>query len=156
TLDVLSAVLGGQTGRLFTALREVQGLVYEVSMASVEGHDAGHVAIHASTSQDKLPRALAAITAEIERVRREPPTAAEVERAQAWLVGQFELGQQRRGRIASILALSEVHGLPRARAFAYPQRVAKVTPRAVWTLARGLFDPEAAARCVVRARRRKE
>ncbi|MDC0674562.1 M16 family metallopeptidase [Nannocystis radixulma] len=155
TLDVLSAVLGGQTGRLFTALREVQGLVYEVSMSSVEGVDAGHVAIHASTSQDKLPKALAAIAAEVERAVREPPSPAEVARAQAWLVGQFELGQQRRSRMASLLALSEVYGLPRARAFAYPQRVRAVTPEAVWTLARTLFRPQVAARCVVRAKRRK-
>ncbi|MFZ6183404.1 M16 family metallopeptidase [Nannocystis pusilla] len=155
TLDVLSAVLGGQTGRLFTALREVQGLVYEVSMSSVEGLDAGHVAIHASTSQDKLPKAMAAIAAEVERAVREPPSAAEVERAKAWLVGQFELGQQRRSRMASLLALSEVYGLPRARAFAYPQRVAAVTAEGVWALARTLFRPQRAARCVVRARRRK-
>lgn len=156
TLDVLSAVLGGQTGRLFTALREVQGLVYEVSMSSVEGLDAGHVAIHASTSQDKLPKALAAIFAEVERASKEPPSPAEVERAQAWLVGQFELGQQRRSRMASLLALSEVYGLPRARALAYPQRVAAVTAEGVWALARTLFRPQVAARCVVRARRRKE
>ena len=156
TLDVLAAVLGGQTGRLFSALREAQGLVYEVSMASVEGIGAGHVAIHASTSQDKLTKALTAIAAEVERAVREPPSAAEVERAQAWLVGQFEIGQQRRTRVASLLALSEVYGLPRARAFAYPKRVAAVRPREVWALARALFRPEAAARCVVRAGGRKK
>ncbi len=151
TLDVLTAILGGQTGRLFMALREAEGLVYEVSMSSVEGLGAGHVAIHASTGQDKLPRALAAIAAEVGRAVREPPTAAEVERAQAWLVGQFEIGQQRRTRVASVLALSEAYGHPRARAFAYPKRVAAVRPRDVWALARAILRDEAAARCVVRA-----
>ena len=125
-------------------------------MASVEGIGAGHVAIHASTSQDKLQRALAAIAGEVERVVREAPSAAEVERAQAWLIGQFEIGQQRRARVASLLALSEVYGQPRARAFAYPQRVAAVRPREVWALAQALFRPEAAARCVVRAPGRKK
>lgn len=150
-LDVLTAILGGQTGRLFLALREAEGLVYEVSMTSAEGRRAGHVAIHASTSQDKLARALAAIDAEVARAVREPPSAEEVERAQGWLVGQFAIAQQRRSRIASLLALSEVHGLPRARTFGYPELVARVKPRDVWTLARALLRADAGVRCVVRA-----
>ena len=60
------------------------------------------------------------------------------------------------GVVASLLALSEVYGQPRARAFAYPQRVAAVRPREVWALAQALFRPEAAARCVVRAPGRKK
>ena len=40
-LDVLLAVLGGQAGRLFVALRGAEGLVYHVSASSSEGVDAG-------------------------------------------------------------------------------------------------------------------
>lgn len=154
-LDVLSAVLGGQTGRLFVALRETEGLVYEVSMSSVEARDNGHVAVHASTGQDKLPRALAAIEAQLARIVREAPAAAEVERAKAWLIGQFEIGQQRRSRMASLLALSEAHGLPRSRAFDYPQRVEAIGPAEVWRLARALLRPDRQVRALVRAPDRK-
>ena len=152
TLDVLCAVLGGQSGRMFAALREAEGLVYEISVSSVEARDAGHVVVHASTSQDKLARARAAISAELERVAGGPVRADELQRAQAWLIGQHESGQQRRGRVASALALAAAHGLDHARHFLYPRRVAAVTAAEVWTLARQVFDPAHRVVGLVRAR----
>ena len=53
-LEVLVAVLGGQSGRLFGELRDKQGLVYRVSAHSVEGVDPGFVAIYLSCAPDKL------------------------------------------------------------------------------------------------------
>jgi zinc protease len=155
TLDVLGAILGGQSGRLFAALRETQGLVYEVSMSSVETRDAGHVLVHASTSQDKLPRARAAISAELARAAAAPPDAAELARAKAWLIGQHEIGQQRRSRVASQLAFATAHGLPHARHFEYPARVARVSAAEVARLARALLDPSRQVLGLVRAPERR-
>jgi zinc protease len=151
-LDVLTAALGGQSGRLFVALRETQGLVYEISVSSMEATDAGHVMVHASTSQDKLARARAAIAAELERVVAGPLRPAELQRAQAWLIGQHEIGQQRRGRVASALAFHAAHGLDHARHFLYPARIAAVTAAEVWALARQVFDPARRVVGIVRAR----
>ncbi len=151
-LDVLTAALGGQSGRLFVALRETQGLVYEISVSSMEAPDAGHVMVHASTSQDKLARARAAIAAELERVVAGPLRAEELQRAQAWLIGQHEIGQQRRGRVASALAFHAAHGLDHARHFLYPARIAGVTAAEVWALARQVFDPARRVVGIVRAR----
>lgn len=151
-LDVLCAVLGGQSGRMFAALREAQGLVYEISVSSVEAVDAGHVMVHASTSQDKLQRARAAIAAELERVVAGPVRPDELQRARAWLIGQHESGQQRRSRVASALALAAAHGLDHARHFLYPRRVAAVTAAEVWALARQIFDPAHRVVALVRAR----
>lgn len=151
-LDVLCAALGGQSGRLFTALRETRGLVYEISVSSVEASDAGHVMVHASTSQDKLERARAAIAAELARVVAGPLRADELHRARAWLIGQHEVGQQRRGRVASALAFHAALGLDHARHFLYPAHVAAVTAAEVWSLARRVFDPAHQVVGVVRAR----
>ena len=151
-LDILNAVLGGQSGRLFAALRERQGLVYEISVSSVEGRDAGHVMVHASTSQDKLPRARAAIAVELERMVAQTITREELARAQAWLVGQHESGQQRRSRVASQLAFAAAHGLDYGRHFLYPERVAAVSAPQVLTLARRIFDPRRQVTGLVRAR----
>jgi zinc protease len=152
TLDVLSAALGGQSGRLFVALRETQGLVYEISVSSTEARDAGHVMLHASTGQDKLARARAAIAAELERVVAGPLRPEELQRAKAWLIGQHEIGQQRRGRVASALAFNAAHGLDHARHFLYPDRIAAVSAAEVWALARQVFDPARQVVGLVRAR----
>lgn len=134
-------ILGGQVGRLFTALREEQGLVYHVSASSTEGLDAGHVAFYAATSPDKLVRAREALERERARICREPIAALELERAQAYLVGQAEAALQRRGRIASSMAFNEIYGLGYAAHLAYARRIEAVRATDVTALARALLQP---------------
>ncbi|MBX7078919.1 MAG: insulinase family protein [Nannocystaceae bacterium] len=141
TMEVLTMILGGQVGRLFTALREEQGLVYHVSASSTEGLDAGHVAFYAATSPDKLVRAREALERERARICREPIAALELERAQAYLVGQAEAALQRRGRIASSMAFNEIYGLGYAAHLAYARRIEAVRATDVTALARALLQP---------------
>jgi zinc protease len=149
TMEVLTMILGGQVGRLFTALREEQGLVYHVSASSTEGLDAGHVACYAATSPDKLVRARAALERERERICREPIAALELERAQAYLVGQAEAAMQRRGRIASSMAFNEIYGLGYAAHLAYARRVEAVRAADVTALARALLQPSRQVTAIV-------
>lgn len=150
-LDVLSAVLGGQAGRLFTALRERQGLVYNVSVSSAEGIDAGHVAIYAATSQEKLDRALEAITVELDRIRSGRASSAEVERAKAWIVGQHEVSMQRRSRVASRVAFDEAYGLGIRSREVYPSRIGRVRPIDLQRLAERIFVLERSVLSIVRS-----
>lgn len=150
-LDVLTSILGGQVGRLFNVLREERGLVYHVSVSALEGLDAGHVTVYAATSQRKLPEALEAIDAEIERFLRDGVTRQEVERAVAWLVGQWEVGIQRRGRIASALAFDESYGLARGDFLRMPRRLESVRPKDVHRLAKTVLDPKRRVRAIVSA-----
>ena len=108
--------------------------------------------VHASASQDKLPRARAAIAAELAAVTARPISEDELRRARAYLIGQHESGQQRRGRIASMLALTAAHDLDHARHFLYPRRLAAITTAQVWALARQIFDPQRQVTAIVRAR----
>ena len=142
-LDVLTTILGGQSGRLFDALREREGLAYDVSVASCEGVDAGDVTIYVATGQ--RPRALEVIGRELEQLRRDGVRRDEVERAKAWLVGRFHTEAQRRSRVASALALDEVYGMGAAHYLGIPRRVAKVRARDVMHLVEAVLDPQ---RCV--------
>jgi zinc protease len=155
TLDVLLTIIGGQSGRLFAALRERQGLVYHVSASSAEGVDAGHVIFHGATSQAKLDRALEALDGQIEDIVDRPPKAAELERAKAWLIGQHETSMQRRSRIASQIAFDEAHGIGWDSFRHHPTRVAAVTAHDVLALAQRLFAPRRRVTAIVSARPRK-
>src|SRR6185369_13258225 len=95
-LEVLVAVLGGQSGRLFGELRDKQGLVYRVSAHSVEGVDPGFVAVYLSCSPDKLDSAVAGVRGELDRVRASGITADELARAQSYLIGSHQIAMQRR------------------------------------------------------------
>jgi len=110
-LEVLVAILGGQSGRLFAELREKQALAYRVSAHSIEGVDPGFVAVYLSCSPAKLPQAIAAVRGELERVRTEGVTTDEVERARSYLIGSHQIAMQRRSAVANAMAYHEAYGL---------------------------------------------
>jgi zinc protease len=110
-LEVLVAVLGGQSGRLFTELRDKQGLVYRVSAHSVEGVDPGFVAVYLACAPDKLDAAVAGVNGELARIRDAAPSAEELERAKSYLIGSHQIAMQRRAAIANAIAYHEAYGL---------------------------------------------
>ncbi|HET9754607.1 MAG TPA: pitrilysin family protein, partial [Myxococcales bacterium] len=79
-LEVLSAVLSGQGGRLFVELRDKRSLAYSVTSFSMEGVDPGYFAVYMGTSPEKVDAALAGIREELVRVRDEPVPEAELSR----------------------------------------------------------------------------
>ena len=130
-LEVLVAILGGQSGRLFAELRERQALVYRVSAHSVEGTDPGFVAIYLSCAPDKLFAAVAGVRRELARLRDDCVTAAEVERAQRYLIGAHHIAMQRRAAVANAIAYHEAYGLGWQRWTGYDAAIRAVTPVAV-------------------------
>jgi zinc protease len=150
TLDVLLTVLGGQSGRLFLALREREGLVYNVGATSTEGIDGGHITLYASMSHDKRERAIEVIGQELARLRDEKIDAAELERAKSWLVGQHAAGNQRRARLGSHLAFGEVYDLGVGHFLEYPKRTNRVTAKAIREVASELLDPTHQVMSIVR------
>lgn len=144
-LDVLTTLLGGQVGRLFESLRERQGLVYNVSVSSMEGTDAGHLAVYAATSPAKLQRALASTREQLRQFCEDGPRPEEISRTQAWLVAQHDVEMQRRSRVASQLAFDEAYGLGAGIHLRYANAIMSVRREDLWALAVELFDP---SRCV--------
>jgi len=110
-LEVLIAILGGQSGRLFAELREHQALAYRVSAHSVEGLDPGFVAIYLSCAPDKLAAAVAGVREQLAQLRDGGVTASELERAQSYLIGSHQIAMQRRAAIANAMAYHEAYGL---------------------------------------------
>lgn len=69
-LEVLSMILGGNSSsRLFTEVREKQGLAYAVHSYPDQVTDAGSLDVYAGVSNDKAPQALSAILHELRRLR---------------------------------------------------------------------------------------
>lgn len=110
-LELVLQVLGGQTGRLFTRMREQEPMVYAVSASAYVGAGAGHICIYAATSSAKLDNARTALAQEIAKLVEKGPSAQELERAKRSLVGQINAGLQRRSRLASSLAAAHILGL---------------------------------------------
>ncbi|MGE3763960.1 MAG: M16 family metallopeptidase [Kofleriaceae bacterium] len=150
-LEVLVAILGGQSGRLFTELREKQALVYRVSAHSVEGIDPGFVVVYLSCASDKLETALASVRAELARVRTSGVTPAEVERAQKYLVGSHQIAMQRRAAVANALAYHEAYGLGWTSWADYGAQIRAVTPAQVAAAAAAYLREDREITATVRA-----
>jgi zinc protease len=130
-LEVLVAILGGQSGRLFAELRDRRALAYRVSAHSVEGVDPGFVAIYLSCAPDKLGAAVAGVREQLARLRADGVTAAEVERARSYLIGSHRIAMQRRAAVASAMAYHEAYGLGWQAWTGHDAAIRAVTPAAV-------------------------
>jgi zinc protease len=151
-LEVLSAVLSGQGGRLFVGLRDQQSLAYSVSGNAVEGVDPGYFAIYLGTSPDKFDRALAGVSNELDRLRQEEVSAVELARAQSYLVGTRAIALQRRSAVAGVLALDELVGLGADFHRHYSERITAVTAAQVQSIAQTLLEPKGEVVAAVRPR----
>jgi zinc protease len=149
-LEVLVAVLGGQSGRLFSELRDKQGLVYRVSAHSVEGVDPGFVAIYLSCAPDKLEAALAGVQQELSHVRDSGITADELDRAKSYLIGSHQIAMQRRSAVANAMAYHEAYGLGWTTWSGYDDAIRAVTAADVAAAARTYLRDDRAVTATVR------
>ena len=150
-LEVLASALGGQAGRLFLELRDRQSLAYSVGAMSVDGLDPGYFAFYIGTTPDKVPQALAGLYAQLDRIRQEPLTAEEIDRARASLSGGHQIGLQRRLSRAATVCLDEVYGLGRQAYRGYLDRLLAVTADDILAVARDRLNPDTAVEVVLGA-----
>ena len=144
-LEVLSTLLSGQGGRLFVELRDKRSMAYSVSSFSIEGMEPGYFAVYMGTSPEKVEAALDGIRTELARVRDEPIPADELARARQHLIGTHEIGLQRNGARAALLALDACYGMGLENFLHYAERVAAVTAEDVLSVARDIIDFERSA-----------
>ncbi|NMO22821.1 insulinase family protein [Pyxidicoccus fallax] len=148
-LEVLSTVLSGQGGRLFVELRDKRSMAYSVSSFAIEGVDPGYFAVYMGTSPEKVDAALAGIRKELERIRDEPIPEEELARAKQHLIGTHEIGLQRNGSRAGLLAMDACYGLGLDNFLHYADHIAAVTSKGVQEVARRVIDFDRGALAIV-------
>jgi predicted Zn-dependent peptidase len=140
-LDVATAILGqGMSSRLFTELRDKQGLAYMVGAQSNEMHLAGFVLTYIGTSPATVDRALDGLWEQMSLMREEPVTTEELERAIAYLVGGYLRDHESNSRQAYYLGFWEACGLGAEYDTRYPELVRAVTVRDVMKVANKYFN----------------
>ncbi len=125
-LEVLDTVLSGQSGRLFAELRDKQSLAYSLSSFSLLGLDTGSFGIYIGTSPDKKDKAVAELWRQLQKVRTDLISEAELTRAKNILIGNYELGLQTHGAQAFEMALNENYGLGQDFGIRYIDEINKV------------------------------
>ena len=111
-LKLLSSYLGnGMSSRLFTELREKQGLAYEVSAVFPTRLHPALFATYLGTAPQNKTIALEGLQREVDRLGEVPLTEAELHTAKSKLLGQYALGKQTNGQLAQLFGWYEILGL---------------------------------------------
>ena len=136
-VKVLATALGGgMAGRLFTEVRDKQGLAYSTGGAYPSREGPGVLFTQLGTAPANQARAEAAMLGEIERIRREPVSPGELARAKGYLLGNFALDRRTNARLSWYDGFFESLGVGAGFAERYVRAVEAVTADDVQRVAR--------------------
>ncbi len=135
-LDILAAVLSGQSGRLFRELRDKEALAYSVTAFYRPLLGTGSFAFYIAAAPEKKDRALKGLWQAIYRLNTEGLNPEEINKAKKRLIGRYEIGLQTNGAQALDMALNELYGLGYNFAIKYIRRIQEVGPEQISEVAR--------------------
>jgi zinc protease len=107
----------------------------------MEGVDPGYFAVYIGCGPAKTQEALDGIRAELRRVREDPITAAELDRARTHLIGTQAISLQCNSARAAVYAFDECYALGADASSRYAERIAAVTAQDVLAAAQRILQP---------------
>ncbi len=141
--EVWAAIAGGLGGRMFEALRSARSLAYSVVAGSLQRRHGGRLTAYLATSPAREAEAREAMTAELERFRAAPPSAAEIARATSFLAGQAQVARQRTVALANELLDAWLRGTGLGELEDPAAAYRAVTAEEVWEVAQSLGAEDA-------------
>ena len=142
-LTVTDALLGGAFGsRITTNIREQKGYTYSPYSTITTHFGDAYWAEFADVTTNVTGPSLKEIFGEIERLRKEPPPAAELRGIQNNMAGNFTLQNASRGGVVNQLQFVDLHGLPDTYLTEYVKRVMTISPADVQRIMRTYLRPE--------------
>lgn len=133
---------GGFLSRLMSRVRADEGLAYGIGSGFAMRRHAGPFVVSTSTRAPEAGRVVDIVLEEVERIRREAPSADELRNARSLSAGRFVLGLERSAAIAGALVDLDVYGLPRDSLDTYRTRLNAVTLDDVQAAAERLLHPD--------------
>jgi predicted Zn-dependent peptidase len=107
---LLNSILGGgMSSRLFQAIREDRGLAYSIYSELNPFRDTGSLAVYAGCSPENTREVLDLTLAEFARIKREPVTEEELDRARNQTKGNMVLGLESSSSRMSSLARQQMY-----------------------------------------------
>jgi predicted Zn-dependent peptidase len=141
-LRVLDTIFGGtSSSRLFQEIREKRGLAYAVYSFTSAYQDTGQVGLYLGTRTDSLDQALAVVADELERLRAEPASGEELDRAKENLKGRVVLALESTGARMNRLGSETLAGAPLLSLDEVVERIDAVTIDELAALVEELWAP---------------
>jgi zinc protease len=143
SLDQTVKILGGEgANRLQQVLRTQKALTYGASAELETYKTAGGIVAETDTRSSATAETLRIVVDEIARLQRERVYEAELDGAQAYMVGHLPLTLETPDAIATQVLNQLFYELPLEELQTYRERVLKVTPEEVQKIAKTYFHPD--------------
>jgi predicted Zn-dependent peptidase len=142
-LAVFDSILGGSSSsRLFREVREERGLAYSIGTYSEQFTDTGAVATYVGTREDNVEEVCSIIGREYQRIRTEPVSVEELDRAKEHVKGRLVLSGESSAARMNRIARATLHGIPLLTLDEMLAKVDAVAVEDVTELASQLYAPE--------------
>lgn len=142
SLSVMNYILGGGGfgSRLMQNIREELGLVYDIRSYFSPNKYSGSFQVGLQTKNESANTAVEEVLKEINRIRSEAVSDAELSDAKSFLTGSFPMRFETSGRIAGFLVAVEYYGLGLDYIDNYPQFINGVTKAEILRVAQMYLD----------------
>ncbi|MBC7465242.1 MAG: insulinase family protein [Bdellovibrio sp.] len=138
-LQTIQAILAGQGGRLFYELRDKSSLAYSISPLKMESIETGYFGGYIACSPEKVDKAIEMFQVEFKKMYETLVGQEELQRAQRYLIGQHDIGLQRKTALTNLLIFDEIYGNDYHQSLNVADQYHKVTPEKIKNLAERLF-----------------
>lgn len=139
TLQAIEAILAGQGGRLFIELRDKNSLAYSVSPVRMESLETGYFGGYIACSHEKVDKSIEMFQAEFNKLTKEKVSAEELSRAKKYLIGQHDIGLQRKSALCNLIAFDEIYGNDFNVSLNIADEYNKITQEKIIELSKRLF-----------------
>jgi zinc protease len=141
TFKVINALLsGGLSSRLHNTFREKQGLAYSVGASYSASLDGGHFVLYIGTAPQNVELVKAKFLEEVDRLKTQPLTQAELEGIKSKVIGNYEIAQETNESKASIIGNFEVVDKKFGFNYDFPDLISKVTAEDIIRTANKYFN----------------
>jgi zinc protease len=138
--SLIGTVASGLGGRFFDELRDRQSLAYTVHAGASAKRLAGVFLSYIATSPEKEETARAGLLAEFARLREEPVTPEELDRAKEYVVGSHAISQESGGALLGEMLDAWMFGAGLSDIDRYVGRVRAVTASEMRDVAEQYFN----------------
>ena len=143
-LQVMNYILGGGgfASRLLDNIRVNRGLAYSVHSGFSPGLEPGPFAVTLETKNPSSAEAVEQVLAEMQRIRKEPVTPAELSDAKSYLIGSFPRKMDSLAKRAWLMGYVEFYGLGLDYPWRYPDLIQNLTPADIQRVAEKYLHPD--------------
>ncbi len=138
-LQLLSSLFSGGSGRLYSQIRQKEGLAYTLGTFGMVGLDTGAFIFYAATTPQNANHVKTSIISQIQQISAGKITEEEISAAKKSLVTKYQLSIQSNGGFALQTGLDELYGLGYDYHIHYPDVINSISKKDLIIAAKKYF-----------------